>query len=292
MVGRRGTPLRHPRRRSRAAQDRVQRRPRKGAPGDVCKPDVRRVLAGREGDSSSSSRDRARYEPLDLRRLGTEKRRPPAGRREGHSTRDRPAGSPILGWASGPHRRVRPDVCVERPMRRDLHVVWKTGPLGECGASETRLSGGCARKRIPSPQSAIRCAALRRQGAGDAEHREQVAKPTFRHTHTGRPMAETFDLIVIGTGSGGSAPAYRCRAAGWRVAVVDELPYGGTCALRGCDPKKVLVGAAELADWHRRVQGRGGSGDAHTSCAELMQVKRTFTGPLPADREKAVERAR
>src|SRR5256886_11843942 len=43
--------------------------------------------------------------------------------------------------------------------------------------------------------------------------------------------------------------------SGWRVAVVDDLPYGGTCALRGCDPKKVLVGAAELADWNRRMRG-------------------------------------
>src|SRR2546430_10918504 len=91
-------------------------------------------------------------------------------------------------------------------------------------------------------------------------------------------MAETFDLIVIGTGSGGSAPAYRCRAAGWRVAVVDELPYGGTCALRGCDPKKVLVGAAELADWHRRMQGRGGRGDAHISWPELMQIWSSTAG--------------
>src|SRR2546427_548726 len=104
-------------------------------------------------------------------------------------------------------------------------------------------------------------------------------------------MAEAFDLIVIGTGSGGSGPAYRCRRAGWRVAVVDELPYGGTCALRGCDPKKVLVGAAELADWHRRMQGRGVSGDAHISWPELMQFKRTFTDPVPADREKAFQKA-
>src|SRR5260370_20949762 len=75
--------------------------------------------------------------------------------------------------------------------------------------------------------------------------------------HTGDPRAETFDVIVIGTGSGGSAPAYRCREAGWRVAVLDDLPYGGTCALRGCDPKKVLVGAAELADLNRRMDRRG-----------------------------------
>lgn len=104
-------------------------------------------------------------------------------------------------------------------------------------------------------------------------------------------MAEPFDLIVIGTGAGGSAAAHRCRNAGWRVAVVDELPYGGTCALRGCDPKKVLVGAAELADWHRRMQGRGMAGDARISWPELMRFKRTFTDPVPANREKAFEQA-
>ena len=104
-------------------------------------------------------------------------------------------------------------------------------------------------------------------------------------------MTEPLDLIVIGTGSAGSAPAYRCRRAGWRVGVVDELPYGGTCALRGCDPKKVLVGAAEVADWHRRMQGRGLSGDAHISWSELMRFKRTFTDPVPADREKAFQEA-
>ncbi len=104
-------------------------------------------------------------------------------------------------------------------------------------------------------------------------------------------MADPFDLIVIGTGSGGSAPAYRCRAAGWRIAVVDELPYGGTCALRGCDPKKVLVGAAELADWNRRMQGRGIADDAHISWPDLMRFKRTFTDPVPANREQAFENA-
>jgi glutathione reductase (NADPH) len=104
-------------------------------------------------------------------------------------------------------------------------------------------------------------------------------------------MAEPFDLIVIGTGEAGSAPAYRSRSAGWRVAVVDELPFGGTCALRGCDPKKVLVGAAELADWNRRMQGRGITGDAHISWSDLMRFKRTFTDPVPANREKAFEKA-
>ena len=104
-------------------------------------------------------------------------------------------------------------------------------------------------------------------------------------------MAEPFDLIVIGTGAGGSTPAYRCKSEGWRVAVVDELPYGGTCALRGCDPKKVLVGAAELVDWNRRMLGQAVRGEAHIAWPELMGFKRTFTDPVPADSEAGFEEA-
>jgi pyruvate/2-oxoglutarate dehydrogenase complex dihydrolipoamide dehydrogenase (E3) component len=64
-------------------------------------------------------------------------------------------------------------------------------------------------------------------------------------------MAKTYDLVLIGTGMAAQAAASRCRSAGWRVAVIDHLPFGGTCMLRGCDPKKVLVGAAEAIDHAR-----------------------------------------
>ena len=57
-------------------------------------------------------------------------------------------------------------------------------------------------------------------------------------------MAKLFDLVVIGTGAAAAGVASRCKSAGWKVAIVDNLPYGGTCQLRDCDPKKVLVGAA------------------------------------------------
>jgi glutathione reductase (NADPH) len=104
-------------------------------------------------------------------------------------------------------------------------------------------------------------------------------------------MVESYDLIVIGTGTAGSGPANRCRQAGWRVAVVDDEPYGGTCALRGCDPKKVLVGAAELVDWHRRMTGSGISGDTRIEWSALMRFKRTFTDPVSAQREAAFQKA-
>ena len=53
-------------------------------------------------------------------------------------------------------------------------------------------------------------------------------------------MDREYDLVVVGTGVT-SAVASHCREAGWTVAVVDRRPFGGTCALRGCVPKKILV---------------------------------------------------
>ena len=74
-------------------------------------------------------------------------------------------------------------------------------------------------------------------------------------------MPHNFDLIVIGTGAAGSTVAFKCQSAGWHVAIIDSRPFGGTCALRGCDPKKVLVGAAELRDWTCRMDGKGIASD-------------------------------
>ena len=57
---------------------------------------------------------------------------------------------------------------------------------------------------------------------------------------------EKYDVIVIGSGMAGMTIANKCAKKGLRTAVTDSRPYGGTCALRGCDPKKILVGAAEI----------------------------------------------
>ena len=65
----------------------------------------------------------------------------------------------------------------------------------------------------------------------------------------------TFDLVVIGTGEAGEPAAKGARSAGWTVGIIDKRPFGGTCALRGCDPKKVLVGVAEVIDWSQRMRG-------------------------------------
>jgi glutathione reductase (NADPH) len=106
---------------------------------------------------------------------------------------------------------------------------------------------------------------------------------------------DTFDLIVIGTGVSASTVAWECHSAGWKIAVIDSRPFGGTCALRGCDPKKVLVGAAELIDWIHRMESKGMDSkvtkDVKINWPELMQFKRTFTEPVPRNREEAFSKA-
>jgi glutathione reductase (NADPH) len=105
-------------------------------------------------------------------------------------------------------------------------------------------------------------------------------------------MTTTVDVIVIGTGSAAQNVAYKCREAGWSVVVIDSRPFGGTCQLRGCDPKKVLVGVAELVDWSRRIQGNGVSAPAMSlEWADLIRFKRTFTDPAPEENEKAFAQA-
>ena len=105
-------------------------------------------------------------------------------------------------------------------------------------------------------------------------------------------MTTTVDMIVIGTGSAAQNVAYTCRASGWSVAVVDSRPFGGTCQLRGCDPKKVLVGVAELVDWSRRLQDKGISAPGLSiKWPDMMRFKRTFTDPVPEQTEHSFAEA-
>lgn len=101
-----------------------------------------------------------------------------------------------------------------------------------------------------------------------------------------------FDLIAIGTGAAASAAAYKCRKAGWQVAIVDSRPFGGTCQLRGCDPKKVLVGAGALIDAMRRMGSKGIKSDGAHDWPELMRFKRTFTDPVLHRSEPKMDSAR
>src|SRR5438093_1150934 len=105
-------------------------------------------------------------------------------------------------------------------------------------------------------------------------------------------VTQTFDLVVIGSGTAAQTVASRCRAAGWTVAMIDKRPFGGTCALRGCDPKKVLVGAAAAVDAARLLSGKGIRPETFAiDWAELIRFKRTFTDPYPETLNAKLARA-
>ena len=61
-------------------------------------------------------------------------------------------------------------------------------------------------------------------------------------------MTNDFDLIVIGAGSGGVRAARVAAAHGAKVAIVEEHKVGGTCVIRGCVPKKLLIYGAHFAE--------------------------------------------
>jgi len=61
-------------------------------------------------------------------------------------------------------------------------------------------------------------------------------------------MSEHYDFFVIGAGSGGVRASRLAAATGAKVAIAEELRVGGTCVLRGCVPKKLLVIGSHFAD--------------------------------------------
>jgi len=102
-----------------------------------------------------------------------------------------------------------------------------------------------------------------------------------------------YDLIVIGTGTAGTTVASCCRSKGLRVAIIDSLSFGGTCALRGCEPKKILVEAAKAIDANHRLENKSIS-DAdkiHLNWRDLINFKKTFTEPFSKQREDSYIKA-
>jgi len=87
-----------------------------------------------------------------------------------------------------------------------------------------------------------------------------------------------YDVICIGTGGAGNTAAFRLASAGKKVLICDYKQFGGTCAISGCDPKKVMITAAEFADFNRRLCSKNIADERlKLSWADMMAHKRQFT---------------
>ncbi|HEY8130196.1 MAG TPA: glutathione-disulfide reductase [Hyphomicrobium sp.] len=83
-----------------------------------------------------------------------------------------------------------------------------------------------------------------------------------------------FDLFVIGAGSGGVRAARIAASHGARVGIAEEYRIGGTCVIRGCVPKKLLVYASRFADEFQDAEGFGWTlPEKHFDWASLIAAK-------------------
>ncbi|BCJ45216.1 dihydrolipoyl dehydrogenase [Actinoplanes ianthinogenes] len=76
-----------------------------------------------------------------------------------------------------------------------------------------------------------------------------------------QPNGGTFDIVILGAGSGGYAAALRAAELNLSVALIDKAEVGGTCLHRGCIPTKALLHAAEIADQTRESEQFGVKAD-------------------------------
>ncbi len=98
-----------------------------------------------------------------------------------------------------------------------------------------------------------------------------------------------YDLVVVGTGDAGKIVAEVAARAGWRVAIVEKSKVGGTCAIWGCVPKKVLITGAELADFNSRMKAAGVADmPGSVSWSRLMKFKNQLTGAYPEEGERSL----
>jgi glutathione reductase (NADPH) len=87
-------------------------------------------------------------------------------------------------------------------------------------------------------------------------------------------MDHDYDLFVIGGGSGGVRAARVAASHGARVASAEEYRYGGTCVIRGCVPKKLMVYASGFSDAFADAAGFGWTvGETRHDWAKMIAAK-------------------
>lgn len=101
-----------------------------------------------------------------------------------------------------------------------------------------------------------------------------------------------YDFIVLGGGNAGLTAAKRIAAHGKKVALIDPTPIGGLCALRGCNPKKILVRASEVLQEVKDAGEHGVRvGEINVDWGALIDRKHRFTDPVSKSTEESLAKA-
>ena len=91
---------------------------------------------------------------------------------------------------------------------------------------------------------------------------------------------KNYDVVVVGSGTSAYYCSYALAKEGKKVAIIDERAYGGTCALRGCQPKKYLVANADAIAMAKHLVGQGIEAAPKTHWKALQALKNEFLDGL------------
>jgi glutathione reductase (NADPH) len=93
---------------------------------------------------------------------------------------------------------------------------------------------------------------------------------------------ETYDVVVVGSGTSGQTAAFELKEKGLNVAVIEKADRpGGICALAGCQPKKWFYEATEAVARARHLEGKGIVSAPEGDWAQVLEQKQQFTSGIP-----------
>ena len=98
-----------------------------------------------------------------------------------------------------------------------------------------------------------------------------------------------YDVIVIGAGPAGGACASQCAKSGLKVAMLEDFGFGGTCSLRGCDPKKILAEAAGVVAQAQGLMGKGLENCPTINWEDLARFRDSFLRGKKEKSQKAYQ---
>ena len=95
-----------------------------------------------------------------------------------------------------------------------------------------------------------------------------------------------YNVFVIGSGIAGQTAAKTCVKSGLTVAIADKQAFGGTCALRGCDPKKIQLQFAEIIKKSEQLKDVGIKKIPKISWKKIQKFQQSFTNKIPQNTEE------
>lgn len=99
-----------------------------------------------------------------------------------------------------------------------------------------------------------------------------------------------YDVFIIGSGIAGQTAAEIIAKEGKKVAIADNREFGGTCANRGCDPKKVMLQFSDLLQQSKQLKGLGVKKVPKLDWKAVQKFKKTFTGAVPKSTEENLKK--